>query len=149
MEDEFFAGDLLADIENRWANRSSNPLPDPELVPVPQDEIIVNEKYERGSIISYRGDRWFVAQVEHENGTQVAPADIRDEMDESLPSGWNSWLVKVHDQALVTVSEEVQAGKATLLGSRAVRFDDGQVSFLTDLKYSSELGVYDKSKVSG
>ncbi len=113
------------------------------------EEIIIAGKNEAATIIEYKGSQWFVAGCEYES--EVTPADTRDEMDERLPIGWHSWLVKVQpgNKALEVVAELVKDGKATLNSSQTVMFPDEQYSsFLRDMAYSEELGLYDRSKVN-
>ncbi len=112
------------------------------------EEIIIGGQNTVGSLVEYKGQRWLVTLSESEDG--VTSADARDDMDEQLPPGWHSWLVKVQpgNTALEVVAELVKSGEARLLGSADVLFTGEKYSSsLRDLAYSDELGVYDRSKI--
>jgi hypothetical protein len=112
------------------------------------EEIIINGQHEVGTIIEYKGRQWFVAASENYSA-QDQQEDEEGGMG-SLPIGWHSWLVEVQpgNQALPVLVELLKEGKATLNSSQTVMFPDEQYSsFLRDLEYSSELGLYDRSKV--
>ena len=153
--DDFFSKLYGGDGRNEPFRADAQPVQDePEAAPVveevpatPADDLIISGKQEVGSIIEYKGRTWLVTHIEREDG--VAPADIRDEMDEVLPRGWHSWLVEVQpgNKALPVLVELIDQDEAAITFTDTAMYRDGEYAFIRDLAYTSELGLYDRSKL--
>lgn len=128
--------------------RTGASLPEPvQPAPVPagQDDVIIAEKHEVGSIIEYRGEKWLVTLCEKETEEE---GTVNDEYDERLPLGWHSWLVRLAPQVMQIVSEQFGEGAAQFTSSTTVQFTDEQYAHsLFDLACSPESGLYDKTQV--
>ena len=121
---------------------------EPPVVVPKANEIIIPGKNEVGSLIEYKGAQWLVTACEE----PAHDADMEDDLDiPSLGYGLHSWLVKVQsgNKALEVVALLLKSGEATLTGPSTLLFKDEQyASLLSDLAYSAELGVYDRTKIT-
>ena len=118
-----------------------------------EDEIVIDSQETVGSIIEFHGDKWLVVSSRYITAKEAA--DLEDGWDAYVQPGWDTVLrkVKPDDKSLEVVAEQVQSGNARLeyrQGKQGVLFlDEQQFIPLDDLAYSSDLGLYQKSKFPG
>ena len=115
-----------------------------------EDEIVIDSQEQVGSIIEFHGDKWLVVSSRYITAKEAA--DLEDGWDAYVQPGWDTVLrkVKQDDKSLEVVAEQVQSGNAHIeyqQGKQGVLFlDEQQFIPLDDLAYSSEIGLYQKSK---
>ena len=136
---------MLIEAEEEWDNRSSRPEPKP--VPTKETEIVIDTKERVGSIINFEGKQWLVTESEYISESEAA--DLEDGLDVFLSSGWHTTLVNLDPNVMAVLAEQHESGQAQFPSRNTVKFpDEEQVIKLTDLAYSQEIGLYDKTKVS-
>ena len=79
--------------EEAYENRFVEPLPEPEVVPVTEDEISIESEQVVGSIITYHGDRWLVKDCSYLSAKEAA--ELEDGFDIFISAGWHSDLVRI------------------------------------------------------
>lgn len=136
---------ILVEAEEAWENRFSQPLPEP--APTDKTEVVIDTKEQVGSVIEFQGKWWLVTQSEFISESEAA--DLEDGFDLFLLPGWHTTLVRLDPAVMTVLAEQYQDGQAQFPSRDTVKFpDEEQAIKLTDLAYSKEIGLYDKTKVS-
>lgn len=101
--------------------------------------MILNEKHVPGDIVLYDNCHYLVTALEFFSDEEIIAGE-----EDALPFlGWNSYLVTLDSLVMEALSKQYHIGQVTFPTSETVRFfDEGEEMRLSDLAYSSELGLY-------
>ena len=108
--------------------------------------IDVDAQYKIGEIVEFKNEKRICTSSEY-----LSPADAdnaEDGFDVFVDPGWHSTLVRLDQDVMTVLSERYAAGEVEFGPSGMVRFsDDMRGSYLVDLAYSTEIGLYDKTRI--
>ncbi|SRR6266568_153695 len=125
-----------------------------EQVPVPEEEatFVGNQQYQVGDEIADKDGNVYIATQESYEITSTDSADAEDGFDTQITVGWHTPTLLKSPVTQVVV-EQIQSGQASIQrrdGVTCVQFADEKKPIpLSDLAYSSELGLYQRSKFHG
>lgn len=108
--------------------------------------IEVDAQYAVGAIVEYKNEKRICTASEYVSAKDAD--DAEDGFDVFIDAGWHSTLVRLDSDVMTVLSERYTAGEVEFGPSGMVRFsDDMRGSYLSDLVYSQEIGLYDKTRI--
>ena len=108
--------------------------------------IEVDAQFAVGAIVEFKNEKRLCTSSEYIS--QADAADAEDGFDVFIDAGWHSTLVRLDADVMTVLSERFRAGEVEFGPSGMVRFsNDMRGSYLVDLAYSTEIGLYDKTRI--
>lgn len=144
------AWQVLSDAEEAYENRFSTPLPEPEKPEAEEEaEFVDGIDHKFGDEITDDDGNVYVAIQASYYISSADAADIEDGWDAQVTVGWHT-PARLKSQSTDAIIGQVQTGQAEIkryANAWQVLFhDEDQLISLSDLDYSSEIGLYQKSK---
>ncbi len=134
-----------------WDEGHHKATPAPiEQAPAPEEEAtFVGSQHQVGDEIADEDGNVYVATQDSYYVSATDAADTEDGFDAQVKVGWHTPTL-LKSQVSQVIVEQVQAGQASIVrrsGVTCIQFpDENQPIPLNDLAYSTELGLYQKSK---
>lgn len=138
----------LLELHTDWdEGKREDTLPSPDLAT--EEAVFVGTEYHAGDEVSDENGNVYIATQDSYYISSADAEDAEDGFDTQVSVGWHTPALLKSDAAQVIV-EQIQGARASIVRRSGVTFvkfiDEVKPVPLSDLAYSKDIGLYQKSK---